>query len=129
MMARHGRHCSTTATPTAVPLANLPSGSRGVIAPSNGDPSAARHGHHHGDSLASAGRMAAMGFVPGVTLTVEANYGHGPVIVRIKGARVAVGRGQAASLYLLPEPAGAFDTTAVGVGRHGHWPPFTPADE
>lgn len=128
MMARHGKHSSTIPTPATVPLANLPSGSRGVIAPP-ASPSLSRHGHHHGDSLASAGRMAAMGFVPGVVLTVEANYGHGPVIVRIKGARVAVGRGQAANLFLLPEPAGAYDATAAWSGRHGHWPPFTPADE
>lgn len=127
MMTRHGRHSSTIPTPTTVPLANLPSGSRGVIAPSN--PSPTGHGRHHGDSLASAGRMAAMGFVPGVTLTVEANYGHGPVIVRIKGARVAVGRGQAAHLFLLPESAGAFGAAAIAGGRHGHWPPFTPAEE
>lgn len=40
-------------------------------------------------------RLAALGFVPGTRLTVETNYGYGPVIVRIRGARVAVGRGQA----------------------------------
>lgn len=62
-------------------------------------------------------RLAAMGFVPGVRLLVEANYGRGPVIVRIKGARVAIGRGQACKLMVRPEGvrrAGGFGISAPG---------------
>jgi len=40
-------------------------------------------------------RLAALGFVPGTRVLVEENYGYAPITVTIKGARVAVGRGQA----------------------------------
>lgn len=40
-------------------------------------------------------RLAALGFVPGAKIAVEANSGRGPVIVNVRGARVAIGRGQA----------------------------------
>jgi len=53
--------------------------------------------------FASGGdRLAALGFVPGSRLLVETNYGYGPVIVRIRGARVAIGRGQAQRLLVRP---------------------------
>jgi Fe2+ transport system protein FeoA len=47
-------------------------------------------------------RLAALGFIAGTRLQVETNYGYGPVIVRIRGARVAVGRGQAARVLVRP---------------------------
>jgi Fe2+ transport system protein FeoA len=46
-------------------------------------------------TTAIAERLAALGFVPGAQLAVQSNYGSGPIIVSIRGARVAVGRGQA----------------------------------
>lgn len=57
----------------------------------------ARFGAGPGWGRAAAGgqRLAALGFVPGARVLVETNYGYGPIIVRIRGARVAVGRGQA----------------------------------
>lgn len=40
-------------------------------------------------------RLAAMGFVPGVTIDVRQNDRNGPVIVGLKGGRVLLGRDMA----------------------------------
>jgi ferrous iron transport protein A len=40
-------------------------------------------------------RMAALGFTPGALVKMVQNYGHGAVIVSLRGARVALGRGEA----------------------------------
>lgn len=62
-------------------------------------------------------RMAAMGFIPGVEVEVEANYGRGPVIVCVRGARVALGRGQARRLTVRPVVPDALPAGKVaGVG-------------
>jgi len=41
------------------------------------------------------GRLVAMGFTPGVEITIARNDGHGPILVIARGARVALGRGEA----------------------------------
>ena len=40
-------------------------------------------------------RMATLGFTPGASLTMVQNFGHGPLIVLIRDARIALGRGEA----------------------------------
>ncbi len=40
-------------------------------------------------------RLVAMGFTPGVLVTMVQNYGHGPMIVLVRETRVALGRGEA----------------------------------
>ncbi len=40
-------------------------------------------------------RLATFGFVRGAEVQVVQNYGAGPVIVQVHGARVALGRGEA----------------------------------
>jgi ferrous iron transport protein A len=40
-------------------------------------------------------RMASLGFTPGALLKMVQNYGHGAVIVSLRGTRVALGRGEA----------------------------------
>jgi len=40
-------------------------------------------------------RMVSFGFTPGVLVKMVQNYGHGPVIVSLRGTRVALGRGEA----------------------------------
>jgi len=40
-------------------------------------------------------RLASLGFTPGAHLEVMQNYGHGPIIVRLRDTRVALGRGEA----------------------------------
>jgi ferrous iron transport protein A len=40
-------------------------------------------------------RMVALGFTPGVEVTVVQNYGRGPILVTLRDTRVALGRGEA----------------------------------
>ncbi|MGQ9491378.1 MAG: FeoA family protein [Anaerolineae bacterium] len=40
-------------------------------------------------------RLAALGFTPGVTVTMLQNPGHGPVIVLARNTRLVLGRGEA----------------------------------
>ena len=40
-------------------------------------------------------RMASLGFTPGVLVKMVQNYGHGAVIVSLRGVRVALGLGEA----------------------------------
>ncbi len=41
------------------------------------------------------GRIASMGFTPGTEVKLLQNYGHGPLIARVRDARLALGRGEA----------------------------------
>jgi len=40
-------------------------------------------------------RMASLGFTPGAEVTVVQNFGRGPLIAQVRGARIALGRGEA----------------------------------
>jgi|Deesub1362B_J571_1020462.scaffolds.fasta_scaffold05873_2 ferrous iron transport protein A len=46
------------------------------------------------------GRMTALGFTPGAEVTVLQNFGRGPLIVRVRDARVALGRGEAGRIFV-----------------------------
>ena len=50
-------------------------------------------------------RLAALGFVPGAKVRVVQNCGHGPLIVLVQQARVALGRGEAARIVVQSEAA------------------------
>jgi len=69
-------------SPNSVPLSALRTGEVGVVAALSG-----------GHSLCS--RMLTLGLTPGAEVTVLQNYGRGPMIVRVRDARVALGRGEA----------------------------------
>jgi len=45
-------------------------------------------------------RLASLGFTPGVRVTMVQNYGRGPLIVTVRGTRVALGRGEAARIVV-----------------------------
>ena len=45
-------------------------------------------------------RLAAMGFTPGAVITVVRSSDHGPLLVSLRGARVALGRGEAAHIFV-----------------------------
>jgi ferrous iron transport protein A len=45
-------------------------------------------------------RLASLGFTPGVTVDMAQNYGRGPLIVKVRGTRVALGRGEAAKIIV-----------------------------
>ncbi len=73
--------------PEVIPLSALGPGEHGVVVQLNG-----------GRGLVS--RMAAMGFTPGAEVTVLQNFGRGPLIARVRDARVALGRGEAGRIYV-----------------------------
>ena len=86
---KHNARGETPSMPIAdngtVPLSALGVGEQGIVVEL-----AARHG------LLS--RMASLGFTPGVTVTVLQNFGRGPLIALVRGARIALGRGEAARI-------------------------------
>ena len=45
-------------------------------------------------------RLASLGFTPGVQVNMTQNYGRGPLIVTVRGTRVALGRGEAAQIIV-----------------------------
>lgn len=45
-------------------------------------------------------RLASLGFTPGVTVNMTQNYGRGPLIVTVRGTRVALGRGEAVKIIV-----------------------------
>lgn len=42
-----------------------------------------------------SGRLTSLGFTPGVLIAMVQNYGWGPLIVEVRGTRVALGRREA----------------------------------
>lgn len=71
-------------------LAELMPGQSGIVV-----------GCHAGHGL--LGRFASMGFTPGSQVVMVNNYGHGPLLVMVHGARVALGRGEAGRILVRPE--------------------------
>jgi ferrous iron transport protein A len=65
-----------------MPLSALRPGERGVVVELSG-----------GRGL--LGRMASLGFTPGAEVTVVQNFGRGPLIAKVRDARIALGRGEA----------------------------------
>jgi ferrous iron transport protein B len=47
-------------------------------------------------------RLAAMGFTPGASITVIRTSDHGPLLVSLRGSRVALGRGEATHIFVSP---------------------------
>ncbi len=47
---------------------------------------------------AVASRLTSLGFTPGVMIEMNQNYGHGPLVVNIRGTRVALGRHEAQNI-------------------------------
>lgn len=45
-------------------------------------------------------RLTSLGFTPGVNLQMIQNFGHGPLMVSVRGTRVALGRGEAAKILV-----------------------------
>lgn len=70
-------------------LARLPAGSRAVVTGLDG-----------GRRLLS--RMVTLGFVPGVEVRMIQNFGRGPIIVLVRQARIALGRGEALRVLVTP---------------------------
>ena len=45
-------------------------------------------------------RLASLGFTPGAEVSMSQNYGRGPLIVTVRGTRVALGRTEAAQIFV-----------------------------
>ena len=45
-------------------------------------------------------RLASLGFTPGAHVDMTQNYGRGPLIVMVRGTRIALGRGEAAKIFV-----------------------------
>jgi len=45
-------------------------------------------------------RLASLGFTPGVQISMTQNFGRGPLIVTVRGTRVALGRGEAVKIIV-----------------------------
>ncbi len=45
-------------------------------------------------------RLASLGFTPGAHISMTQNFGRGPLIVSLRGTRVALGRGEAAQIFV-----------------------------
>ncbi len=75
------------ATDNKLSLSAVPSGESVWI-------EALQGGHHF------LSRLACLGFTPGAQLQVVQNYGHGPLIVSLRGTRVALGRGEASRILV-----------------------------
>lgn len=45
-------------------------------------------------------RLASLGFTPGAVVNMNHNYGRGPLIVIVRGSRVALGRGEATQIFV-----------------------------
>lgn len=45
-------------------------------------------------------RLASLGFTPGARVTIVQNFHSGPLIVTVRGTRVALGRGEAAKIVV-----------------------------
>jgi ferrous iron transport protein A len=71
-----------TSANAGMPLSALRPGEQGVVVELSG-----------GRGL--LGRMASLGFTPGAEVTVVQNFGRGPLIARVRDARIALGRGEA----------------------------------
>ena len=45
-------------------------------------------------------RLASLGLTPGAQVDMTQNYGRGPLIVMVRGTRVALGRGEASQIFV-----------------------------
>ena len=48
----------------------------------------------------SANRLISLGFTPGAEVDMTQKYAHGPIIVTVRGAQVALGRGEARHIHV-----------------------------
>ncbi|MCR4404395.1 MAG: ferrous iron transport protein A [Candidatus Acetothermia bacterium] len=72
---------------TQVPLSALPAGEVGLVRALTG-----------GRGLVA--RLAALGFIPGTEVMMLQNFGRGPLLVAVRNTRVALGRGEAARIWV-----------------------------
>jgi ferrous iron transport protein A len=98
-------------------LSGLPAGCRGIV-----------HSLRGGRGFCS--RAAHLGFTAGAPITVVQNYGHGPLLVSVRGTLVALGRTEAGNVAVrISESANgesangesANGESANGESANGEW--------
>jgi ferrous iron transport protein A len=52
------------------------------------------------DLYAAAGRLTSLGFTPNAEIRMTQNYGRGPLLVTVRGTRVALGRFEAQKIFV-----------------------------
>jgi len=87
----HGAASAPTKKNDVVSLSALHTGEHGEVVRLNG-----------GRGMLS--RMTSLGFTPGAEVTVLQNFGRGPLITRVREARIALGRGEAGRVYVRRSP-------------------------
>jgi ferrous iron transport protein A len=45
-------------------------------------------------------RLTSLGLTPGVEIRVLQNFGWGPILINVRGTHIALGRGEAAKLFV-----------------------------
>ncbi len=73
-----------------VTISQMPAGAHGVV-----------HTLLGGCQFGS--RLADLGFTTGAIIQVRQNYGHGPVLVTLRGALIALGRAEASKVLVQAE--------------------------
>ena len=53
---------------------------------------------HEGNELNR--RLTSLGFTPGTGVEIVQNFGHGRMIVTVRGMKIALGRGEAAKIFV-----------------------------
>jgi Fe2+ transport system protein FeoA len=53
-----------------------------------------------GSGKAITRRLTSLGFTPGVEIVMTQNYGYGPLVVTVRGTRVALGRQEALAIQV-----------------------------
>ena len=53
----------------------------------------------------TASRLVSLGFTPGVNIEMTQNYGRGPLLVTLRGTRVALGRQEAKNIIVKKDPS------------------------
>jgi len=74
-------------TDNSMILGNLHAGQKGKVAELQG-------------GRVFTARMAALGFTLGTEIAMIQNFGRGPVIVLVRGTRIALGRGEASRVWV-----------------------------
>lgn len=69
------------------PLTELPMGERAIL-------------YQFKMPNAPVSRLLSLGFTPGIEISMMQNYGRGPLVVNVRGTRVALGRSEASGILV-----------------------------
>ena len=76
-------------SPSVMSLAEIPSGEKVTLQQLNPK-----------KGVGFTSRLVSLGFTPGVTIEMLRNYWYGPLVVSVRGTRVALGRQEAKNIFV-----------------------------